>query len=270
MKKYLLNPRLVIGVTILVTMTIAALLAPWIAPYSPSNLDVTLRLTPPSAEHLLGVDSNGSDVLTALLYGARTSLFIGFMTVLLSVFLGVSIGAISGYAGGWIDMVLMRIVDILMSFPGILLALTLVTVLGPNLWSIIFAISATGWTSAARIARGQVLSIKERDHVLATYALGGSHWRLIRVHILPLLTAPIIVHATFAISSVIIVEASLSFLGLGPQTGAPTWGALLNQGRNVLEEAPFLSIFPGLAIMMVVLSLNFVGDALRDILDPHF
>lgn len=254
---------------VVIFVVFCAIFAPLLAPYKVSNVDMSLRLAPPSAAHWLGVDTNGSDVLTSMLYGSRTTLFVAVMTVLLSLILGVTIGTVAGYAGKWTDSFLMRIVDILMAFPGILLALTLVSVLGPSLWSVIIAISATGWTSAARIARAQVMSVKERDHVMATRALGGNPLRLIRVHILPLIWTPIVVHATFAISGVIIVEASLSFLGLGPQDGAPTWGALLNQGRSVLEEAPHLSIVPGLAIMAVVLSLNFLGDALRDILDPH-
>lgn len=263
------DPRISFGIFVLVFVLFCAVFAPFLAPYKPTFVDMTLRLAPPSNTHWLGVDTNGNDVLTSMLYGSRTTLFVATMTVLLSLLLGVTIGTIAGYAGKWTDSLLMRTVDILMAFPGILLALTLVSVLGPSLWSVIISISATGWTSAARIARAQVMSVKERDHVMATRALGGGPLRLIRVHILPLIWTPIVVHATFAISGVIIVEASLSFLGLGPQDGAPTWGALLNQGRSVLEEAPHLSIVPGLAIMAVVLSLNFLGDALRDILDPH-
>jgi peptide/nickel transport system permease protein len=206
-----------------------------------------------------------------MLHGARTSLYIAFMTVLLSVGIGTVLGLITGYYRGWIDVVVMRVVDMVMSVPGVLVALVLASLMGqdtgPN--AIIFAIAATGWTSTTRVVRGQVLSLRERDYVIASKALGASSARLMFVHILPGALTPLIVHATFSLSGVILVEASLSFLGLGSQSDAPTWGALLNQGRNVLEQAPFLSMIPGVAIMILVLSLNFLGDGLRDALDPR-
>lgn len=263
------NPRIWFGLAILPLVGGMALLAPWLAPSSPDDMDIALRLLPPSAEHLLGMDLNGGSVLTAMLYGARTSLYVGFLTVLLSLTIGVSVGLIAGYNRGFLDTLLMRLVDLVMAFPGILLAMALAALMGPSLHNVVFAIAATGWTSSARLIRGQVLSIREREFVTASRALGATNSRLMWRHIFPATLSPLIVHATFSLSGVIIVEASLSFLGLGAQDGAPSWGAILGQGRTVLTEAPHLSVIPGVAIMLVVLALNFVGDALRDILDPR-
>jgi peptide/nickel transport system permease protein len=231
-------------------------------------MDITLRNLPPSSEHWLGCDLNGRDIVTSMLYGARISLYIAFLTVVLSTTFGLFIGLISGYKLGWIDTILMRSVDIVMAVPGILVAMVLAGLMGSSVNNIAFAIAATGWTSSARIVRGQVLTVREREYVQASRALGARDWRLIFKHILPATLTPLIVHGTFSLSGVIIVESSLSFLGLGAQEGSPTWGALLGQGRTVLTEAPHLSIAPGIAIMLIVLALNFVGDASRDILDP--
>jgi peptide/nickel transport system permease protein len=205
-----------------------------------------------------------------MLYGARSSLYVASLTVLLSVTLGVFIGLVSGYFGKTIDHIFMRLVDIVMAFPGILLAMSLAALLGPSLHTVIFSISATGWTSAARIIRSQVLSLREREYVLASKALGATHTRLILSHILPGTITPLVVHSTFALSGVIIVEASLSFLGLGAQDGALTWGGLLGQGSQIeLARAPHLTLIPGAAIFLLVLSLNQMGDALRDALNPR-
>lgn len=263
------NPRIWFGLAILPLFAGMALFAPWLAPTPPDAIDISLRLLPPSLDHLMGMDLAGGNVLTAILYGARTSLYVGFLTVLLSLTIGVFIGLVAGYYRGWIDTTLMRIVDLIMAFPGILLAMALAALMGPSLHNVVIAISATGWTSSARLIRGQVLSIREREFVTASLALGARPSRVIWQHIFPATLSPLVVHATFSLSGVIIVESSLSFLGLGAQDGAPSWGAILGQGRSVLTEAPHLSIVPGTAIMLVVLALNFVGDALRDLLDPR-
>ncbi len=263
------NPRVIFGITTLAVISFMALFAPWLAPTSPDDLDITKRLLPPSSSEWFGRDLYGSSVLTAMLYGARTSLYISVMTVALSVTLGTSIGLIAGYYRGKVDMVLMRIVDLLMAFPGILLAMALAALLGPSKNNVILAISATGWTSAARLVRGQTLSLREREFVQAAKALGAKDFRVIWHHVFPETLSPLLVHATFSLSGVIIVEASLSFLGLGAQDGAPSWGALLGQGRTVLTEAPYLSIIPGAGIALIVLALNFLGDALRDMYDPR-
>lgn len=262
-------PRVWFGVTILLLAILTALFAPYIAPYSTDEMDLSLRLAGPSIAHPFGCDLNGRDVLTVMFHGARISLYIAFLTVLLSMTVGMGIGLLSGYKLGWIDTIFMRSVDIVMAVPGILVAMVLSALLGSSANNIILAIAATGWTSSARLVRGQVLSLREREFVTASRALGASDVRLVVKHISPQILTPLVVHGTFSLSGVIIVEASLSFLGLGAQDGPPTWGALLGQGRTVLTEAPHLSIVPGLAIMLVVLALNFLGDALRDVLDPR-
>ena len=267
--KWATNPRLIFGLVVIVSVTAASLLAPWLAPTNPDDIDITLRLNPPGALDLFGRDLSGGSVLTAMLYGGRTSLYISSVTVFLCVTIGSWVGLIAGYKRGWVDTMLMRMVDLLMACPGILLAMALAAMLGPSRNNVILAISATGWTSAARLMRAQTLSIREREYVVASRAMGAKDLRLIWHHIFPATLSPLLVHATFSLSGVIIVEASFSFLGLGAQDGAPSWGALLSQGRTVLLEAPYLSIIPGVAIATLVLALNFVGDALRDILDPR-
>ncbi len=272
LRRFCRNPRVWFGLGTVVTVVTLAVLAPWLAPTAPDDMDLALRLRPPSfaaAAELLGRDLNGGSVLTSMLYGARTSLYISFLTVLLSVTIGASVGLIAGYKRGAYDMVLMRVVDLLMAFPGILLAMALAALMGPSRHNVILAIAATGWTSAARLIRGQVLSIREREFVQASQALGASDFRTITRHVFPSTLSPLLVHATFSLSGVILVEASLSFLGLGANDGAPSWGAILGQGRTVLTEAPFLSVVPGASIALLVLALNFLGDALRDLLDPR-
>lgn len=269
LRRMVRNPRIWFGLTVTTLFVLAAVFAPWLAPTGPDDMDIALRLLPPNAQDLLGRDLNGGSVLTAMLYGARTSLYISFITVLLSCTLGTTIGLVAGFKRGLIDGVLMRFVDLLMAFPGILLAMSLAALMGPSLNNVIFAIAATGWTSSARLIRGQTLSAREREYVLAARAMGARDWRQVWHHVFPQTLSPLLVHATFSLSGVIVVEASLSFLGLGPQDGAPSWGAILGQGRTVLTEAPFLSVIPGCAIALLVLALNFVGDALRDILDPR-
>lgn len=266
------NPRLMGGGFFLVVIILSALLAPWLAPGEPDAYDIVYRLQGPGFAHgpmgWLGFDLNGGSVLTAMLYGARTSLYISFLTVIISITLGTTIGLLAGFFRGWVDGVLMRTVDLLMAFPGILLAMAMAALLGPSVHNVVFAIAATGWTSSARLIRGQALSLREREYVVAAQAMGAKTSRLLFLHVFPATLSPLIVQATFSLSGVIIVEAGLSFLGLGAQDGAPSWGALLGQGRTVLTEAPYLSIVPGVAIAVLVLSLNFVGDALRDLLDP--
>jgi peptide/nickel transport system permease protein len=266
------NPRMWFGATVTIVFVVLAVLAPWLAPTAPDDTDIALRLATPSTASVgdwLGRDLDGGSVLTAMLYGGRTSLSISILTVLLSVTLGSAIGLAAGFKRGAVDAILMRAVDLLMAFPGILLAMALAAVMGPSMFNVILAISATGWTSSARLIRGQTLSVREREFVTASRALGASSWRLVLRHVFPATLSPLVVHATFSLSGVILVEASLSFLGLGAQDGPPTWGAMLNQGRTVLTEAPFLSVVPGIAIMLIVLALNFMGDALRDALDPR-
>ncbi len=263
------NARFWIGASILGLTFLVALFAPWLAPYELGNADLLERLCAPNSLHLLGCDIEGEDVLSLMLFGTRISLYVAFLTVLLSMAFGTCVGLVSGYWRGMVDTVIMRIVDIFMAFPGILLALTLTAIMGPSLYTIIFAIAISGWTSTARLVRGQVLSIREREFVQASRALGAQSSRLIFKHIFPSIWTPLIVHASFSLSSVIIVEAGLSFLGFGARDSVLTWGGLLGQASQVeVDLAPHLALIPGTAIFVLVVGLNFLGDALRDALDP--
>lgn len=256
-------------VAIIVLFVLGAVLAPWIAPYDPYEISLQDQLAPPSLSHPLGRDLNGSDILSRILHGSRISLAVGLLVVLFSGSIGICAGLVSGYYGGVTDSVLMRVVDILLAFPGLLLAIALVAVLGPRTSNVVLALTAMGWVSFARLARGQVLSVKEREYVLAARSLGQSDLGIMRRHILPNIMSPVIVQATFSVAGVIVAEASLSFLGLGAPPGTPSWGSMLSDGKQVLLQAPHVSIFPGLAIMLVVLSINLLGDELRDRLDPR-
>lgn len=258
-----------ISIVILVGVLFVAIFAPWIAPYDLGQIDVTRQLASPSAAHWLGTDENGADVLTQIIFGARVAVLVGLSTVLICSTVGITLGAISGYFGGVVDEIIMRVTEILMAFPGILLAILLIFITQePSLLAVIGALSVSGWAGYARLVRGQVLSERERAYVEASVAMGfRTRWVLFR-EIIPNVTAPVIVQATFGVAGAILAEAALSFLGLGPQD-SPSWGALLDQGASYFLLTPYLAIFPGIAIMITVLSINFVGDGLRDILDPR-
>jgi peptide/nickel transport system permease protein len=255
------------GAAIVLIFTFVAIFAPLIAPYDPNRISLSGELEGPSAHHPLGQDKLGRDILSRVIYGSRVSLTVGFSVVGISVVIGILIGAVSGYKGGFYDMVIMRVIDILLSFPGILLAIAITGVLGPSLKNVIFALCIFGWVGYARLVRGQVLSLREREYVLSAKALGAKDMYIILRHILPNALSPIIVTATFGIAGIILAESSLSFLGLGPQD-VPTWGAMLNEGAEFLLFAPHVSIFPGLAIMLTILGFNFIGDGIRDYFDP--
>lgn len=265
---YTMGPAALVGAAVLLLFVVVALLAPWLAPSDPLEIRLEEQLRPPSAGHPLGQDGNGADILSRLLYGAQISLGIGLVVVLLSAFIGISVGLVSGYYGGPLDTLLMRLVDILLAFPGLLLAIALVAVLGPALANVVLALAALGWVGFARLVRGQVLVLKERPFVLAAQTSGASDGRILLLHVLPHLLSPVLVQATFGIAGVVLAESSLGFLGLGAPPGTPSWGAMLSEGRDVLFIAPHVSIFPGLAILLLVLALNFLGDGLRDHLDP--
>jgi len=245
-----------------------ALLAGWVAPYDPMAMNLEGSLALPSATHLLGLDEQGADILSRLLYGAQISLVVGVSTVLVSAFVGIAVGLVAGYFGGWVEQAFMRVVDVLLAFPGLLLAIALVAVLGPGLSNVVLALAALGWTGFARLVRGQVLGVMGRDYLVAAQALGAGDMRMMGQHILPNILAPVLVQASFAIAGAILAEASLSFLGLGVPPGTPSWGAMLSEGRHVLWDAPHVSVIPGVAIMVVVLGFNLLGDALNDWLDP--
>lgn len=262
------NISFIIGATITAGFIFIALFAPYIAPYSPYEQDFYNGLAGPGAGHLLGQDSLGRDILSRIIYGARVSLLVGFVTVFISATIGITLGAVAGYFGGRLDEAIMRISDVFLSFPGILLAIAVMAVRGPGLENVIVALSIMGWTGYARLTRGQVLSLREREFVLAAEALGAPPKRIIFSHILPNIAAPLIVEATFGVAAAIVGEAGLSFLGLGAQPPTASWGSMLSEGRNFLLIAPHLTTFPGIAIMLVVMGINFLGDSLRTTLDP--
>lgn len=268
LKKFFKNKLSLVGLIFIGAFMFIALFAPWLSPHHPHQIDLAGRLTKPCWEYPLGKDSLGRDMLSRIIYGSRISLLVGVLTVGLSSLIGFFLGALAGYYGGWVDEVLMRIVDVLLAFPGILLAIALMAVLGPSLQNVIMALCLIGWVSYARLVRSQILSLRETEYIMAAHALGYSSMRIIFGHLLPNILGPLIVQATFGLAGNIIAEAGLSFLGLGVQPPTPSWGAMLNEGRAVLLQAPHLTTFPGLAILLVVLSFHFLGDGLRDAVDP--
>lgn len=259
----------ILGAGIVLFMAFLALFAPFLSPYSPTEPNIDMILLSPSAEHLLGTDAIGRDIFTRLLYGARVSLWVGFIAVGISSLIGVTLGLISGYFGGIIDEIIMRIVDIMLCFPSFFLILAVIAFLEPSMTNIMIVIGLTSWTGLTRLVRAETLSLRERDFILATRLSGASKTRILFVHILPNTLAPVLVSATLGIAGAILVESSLSFLGLGVQPPYPSWGNMLLDGKDVLSNAPWLSLFPGLAIFITVLGYNLLGESLRDIFDPR-
>jgi peptide/nickel transport system permease protein len=257
-----------VGAAIVLLTVIGAIAAPWAMPYDPSGQELALRLERPSLSHPFGLDELGRDILSRVLAGARISLFVGLTVVSISTVLGVTLGSIAGYFGGWLDDLISRTIDVLMAFPGILLAIALVAVLGPSLSNVVMALSVIGWVGYARLVRGQVLKARELEFVQAARALGAGTTRILLRHVVPTTMPAVMVQATLGMAGAILAEASLSFLGLGVQPPTPSWGTMLNGGRLHLLDAPHLTIFPGAAIAALVLGFNFLGDGLRDALDP--
>jgi ABC-type dipeptide/oligopeptide/nickel transport system permease subunit len=255
------------GLAILALLSVAALLAPAIAPRDPVSQSLDEGLSPPSPDHWLGQDKLGRDVLSRLLHGARLSLAVGFLPVAISLSIGVAAGSLAGFLGGTADRVFVHACDVLMAFPGILLAIGISAVRGPSFGNVLFALSVLGWMRYARVVRAQVLKLKTMDYVEAARAVGGRPSRLLLTHILPNALSPILVEATFGIGRAIVAEAGLSFLGLGVAPPAPSWGSMIGEGRHFLFVAPHLVTAPGAAILLTVMSFNFVGDGLRDALD---
>ena len=263
------NKLALLGFVIITTLTLVALFAPWILPYDPSVQDLEARLQGPSWDHPFGNDELGRDILSRVLLGTRISMRVGATVVLLSGIIGVLIGGFAGYVGGVIDtFVTVIVVNSLMAFPGILLAIALVAFLGPGIDRLIFALSVIGLAGYARLARGQVLKVKTLEFVEAARAIGASGPRIFFLHVLPSIVQPILVQVSIGMAAAILLEASLSFLGLGIAPPTPSWGAMLNDGRSHLFDAPHMVVFPSLALVLTVLSFNFLGDALRDWLDP--
>jgi peptide/nickel transport system permease protein len=276
-RTFLLSKTATLGALIFVLFLFIALLAPILAPHDPALQDLQRRLAPPvglgmekaSLEYPLGNDNLGRDILSRLLVGSRVSLVVGVSTILLASSVGSLIGAVSGFYRGLLDNIVMRLVDIWMAFPSLLLAIAFGAALGPGLFNLVLALSLTIWVVYCRVVRAEVLSIRERDYVLAARAMGASDLRIILRHVLPNVLAPILVISTLQMGVVIISEASLNFLGVGVQSSVPTWGGMLSDGREFMRDAWWLATFPGMAISLVVLGVNLLGDGLRDALDPR-
>ena len=262
------NRSLMAGLVILAVIILVAVLAPWISPFDPNDQDPVLSLGAPSAEHWFGTDFFGRDVLSRVIWGARVSLFVGAVSTAISMLVGGSIGIISGYLGGRFDQTVMAVMDVLLSFPQLIMGLIIVALLGANLGDLILAISITAVPPFARVARGPTLSLKERDFVEACRALGFSNGRIMLVHILPNVLDDLIVMGSLWLATAIRTEASLSFIGLGLPPPTATWGSIIREGFENLLDAPWLAVFPSLAVLVVMLALNMIGDGLRDATDP--
>jgi peptide/nickel transport system permease protein len=263
------NRLAVFGGIVVACLVTAAVMAPVIAPRDPNRPDVKKILQPPSGRHLLGTDQLGRDVLSRMLYGARVSLAVGFVSVGISAAIGILLGAAAGYHGGVVDATIMRLVDLVLVFPRFFLLLAVLAFLKPSIWTIMAVIGITGWMGVARLVRAEFLTLKEREFVVSSQSIGASAFRVIWRHILPNAMAPVLVAMTLGIPAAILTESGLSFLGLGVQPPHATWGNILNEGKDAIELAWWLSVYPGLAILVTVLSYNLLGEGIRDALDPR-
>lgn len=266
------DARAWIGVIVVVAMVLAAIAAPIIAGHDPVRIDLANQLRPPSSEHWLGTDIQGRDVWARLVFGARVSLAVGLISQSIALVLGVTLGLIAGYYGRWVDELVMRLADVTLAFPTLLLLIAMVAALQPSLTVVFVTVGVVGWAGMARLVRGQVLVVRQLEFVQAIRALGARDGRIIARHVLPNVIAPVVIAATLGVAGAIMAEAALSFLGLGVQPPTPSWGAMIADGRDLsqLRNAPWTSVFPGLAIGSAVLGFNLLGDALRDALDPRF
>ena len=256
------------GAIVLFLFTVA-LLAPFISPYDPSDVNTSILLEPPNLKHWLGTDELGRDVLSRMIYGARISLMVGFISVGIATVIGIIVGAISGYYGGLVDEVMMRFVDVMLTFPTFFLILAVIAMLEPSIVNVMIVIGLTGWMGVARLVRAEFLSLKERDFIPAARSIGQRDIIIIFRHLLPNAMAPVLVSATLGIAGAILTESALSFLGIGVQPPTPSWGSILTEGKNYIEFAWWLSVFPGLAILITVLAYNLLGESLRDALDTR-
>jgi peptide/nickel transport system permease protein len=264
------NPLATIGIVLVAVFVLCVLFAPWIAPQDPAHIDLPNRLQPPSVQHLSGTDELGRDILSRLIWGARISMFVGSSVVICSLALGLIIGSLAGYYGGGIDrFVNIVLMNAFLSFPGILIAIAFVAFRGPGILNLVLALSLGGWVGYARLVRAQVLAVREREFVEAARGLGASDLRIIVRHILPNIIQPVIVQAAIGMAGAILAEATMSFLGLGIPPPTASWGSMLNDARSHLFDAPHLALFPAVTVMLAVLAFNFIGDALRDVLDPR-
>jgi peptide/nickel transport system permease protein len=257
------------GLVMVGALFLVSLLAPWLAPYDPGFIDIKAVLMPPSSAHWLGTDTLGRDVLSRIIFGSQVSLKVGFVAVGLATIIGILVGALAGYYGGWVDLILMRFVDLMLCFPSFFLILAVIALLEPSIWNIMVVIGFTSWMGVARLVRAEFLSLKEREFVVAARALGASDRRLILRHLLPNALAPVMVSATLGVAGAILTESALSFLGLGVQPPTPSWGNILTAGKDNIEIAWWLSLFPGLAILFTVMSYNLLGEGIREAIDPR-
>jgi peptide/nickel transport system permease protein len=270
-KRFRRHRLALIGTTILVLLTIGAIFAPLISQHSPYSIDLSAYRLGPTSDHLLGTDSAGRDVFSRLLHAGRVSLSVGLVAVSIYTAIGILLGSLAGFYGGWVDSTIMRMADVFLSFPSLIIIITMASVLGPSIYNVMLAIGFLGWPPITRLLRGEILSLREREFILGARASGCSNARLIFRHLLPNAMAPVIVAATFGIAYAILLEAGLSFLGLGVQPPTPSWGNMLTdaQSLTVLQSMPWLWLPPGIMIALAVLSINFIGDGLRDALDPY-
>jgi peptide/nickel transport system permease protein len=270
MKKVIKHGFGLLGAIVILALILASILAPVISPHSPDDAELGRRLLAPgSPGYLLGTDQMGRDLLSRIIYGARVSLLVGFGAAVLSATIGTVVGIISGYYRGWLDRVLMRLIDVQLSFPFILLALTIAAILGPSLRNILITLVISSWVSFARLVRGEILSLREKPYVEAAQALGMTDLRIMLRHLLPNVLPPVLVVASLEVGRLILTEAAISFLGFGVQPGTPAWGSILSDGRDYMTTSWWLTIFPGLALTITAISANLVGDWLRDIYDPR-
>ncbi len=268
LRRLLKQRSAVVGAAVLLVLALAAIFAPLLTPYDPTRVAPREALQPPSVAHPLGTDHFGRDHLARILYGGSISLRIGLIAVSIGASIGIVLGSLAGYRGGWVDEIIGRLLDIKLAFPGILLALAVVAVLGPDLWNLMIAVGVGTIPGFARLVRGQILAAREFDYVLAARALGCSHLKIVARHILPNVMAPVVVYGTLAIAGAILAGASLNYLGMGAKPPTPEWGLMLAESRDQFRRAWWLATFPGLAIMMTVISINLLGDGLRDAFDP--
>ncbi|MCL4514274.1 MAG: ABC transporter permease [Firmicutes bacterium] len=268
-RRLLRNKMAVVGLILIIVLTLLAIFAGTVSPYDPYQQSFREKLQPPNAAHLLGTDELGRDMLSRLIYGARISLSVGLISQFIAVIIGIIVGAVAGYFGGRVDNYLMRLTDMMFAFPDLLFAMGIMFALGPGLINLFIALGIVGWAGMARLVRGQVLSLREREFIEAARAIGESDFRIIMRHVLPNCMAPIIISVTLGIPGAIMAEAGLSFLGLGAQPPLSSWGQMIAFGKAWMRSAPWLSIYPGLAIMITVLAFNLFGDGLRDALDPR-
>jgi peptide/nickel transport system permease protein len=267
--RYKKNKLALTGSAIVVFFFLLSIFAPWISPYDPGAINLQTVLSPPSTAHPLGTDQLGRDVLSRMIWGSQISLKVGFVSTGIAIFIGMILGAVAGYYGRWVDTLIMRAVDIMLCFPTFFLILAVIAFLEPSIWNIMIIIGLTGWMGITRLVRADFISLKERDFVQAARAIGASDFRIIFSHLLPNAMASLLVAATFGIAGAILIESALSFLGIGVQPPTPSWGNILTDGKDNIDIAWWLSLYPGMAILLTVLGYNLLGEGIRDVLDPR-